>query len=327
MSTKANGNSKYERSKRIRFERADRPKVRPFLIQEIDLSHNKPIVDNYKVSYTDNDLTDEQRRRLGRMIDDVDIEETGGKRRFIDYDTFVSFEAEEDAELELDNGEYTTNLYGYFLDKGIRMDNSASLYHPFFYIHNMSKVLEHKPFDIPEQIDMIDVKSVIVFDRPMRPYEIDELTPLMSRWARSHVGMKPENTRLQMGQDGMEASDTINYWDWVAFSGERRTLVDIQVKEDQELLSYRDIRNLGRRTTTVKGFTKPVQFYSPEYPDGPILGSIDPRRTLYWNANVITDEEGRARVEFYNNSFTRKFTINAAGITASGIPYILNQNW
>ena len=327
MSTKANGNSKYERSKRIRFERADRPKVRPFLIQEIDLSHNKPIVDNYKVSYTDNDLTDEQRRRLGRMIDDVDIEETGGKRRFIDYDTFVSFEAEEDAELELDNGEYTTNLYGYFLDKGIRMDNSASLYHPFFYIHNMSKVLVHKPFDIPEQIDMIDVKSVIVFDRPMRPYEIDELTPLMSRWARSHVGMKPENTRLQMGQDGMEASDTINYWDWVAFSGERRTLVDIQVKEDQELLSYRDIRNLGRRTTTVKGFTKPVQFYSPEYPDGPILGSIDPRRTLYWNANVITDENGRARVEFYNNSFTRKFTINAAGITASGIPYILKQNW
>ena len=113
----------------------------------------------------------------------------------------------------------------------------------------------------------------------------------------------------------------------MAFSGERRTLVDIQVKEDQELLSYRDIRNLGRRTTTVKGFTKPVQFYSPEYPDGPILGSIDPRRTLYWNANVITDENGRARVEFYNNSFTRKFTINAAGITASGIPYILKENW
>jgi hypothetical protein len=32
-------------------------------------------------------------------------------------------------------------------------------------------------------------------------------------------------------------------------------------------------------------------------------------------------------VEFYNNSFTRRFTINAAGITASGIPYVLNQNW
>ena len=42
---------------------------------------------------------------------------------------------------------------------------------------------------------------------------------------------------------------------------------------------------------------------------------------------MITDENGRARVEFYNNSFTRKFTITGAGITASGVPYILKQNW
>ena len=104
-------------------------------------------------------------------------------------------------------------------------------------------------------------------------------------------------------------------------------LVDVQIKEDRKLLFYDEIRNLGRRTTTVKGFTRPVQFYSPEYPDGPIEGSPDYRRTLYWNPNVITDEDGRARVEFYNNSFSHKFTINAAGITASGIPYILNENW
>ena len=261
------------------------------------------------------------------MIDDVDIEETGGKRRFVDYDTFVSFEAEEDAELELDNGEYTTNLYGYFLDKGIRLEDAGSVYQPFFYIHNMSRLLDKKPFDIPEQIDMIDVKSVILFDRTMYPDEIDELVPLMRDWVRKHGGDKPGNTQLAMGQNGMDDNDTLSYWMWVDFSNNRYTLVDVQIKEDQELLSYRDIRNLGRRTTTVKGFTKPVQFYSPEYPDGPILGSIDPRRTLYWNANVITDADGRARVEFYNNSFTRKFTINASGITASGIPYILKQNW
>lgn len=107
----------------------------------------------------------------------------------------------------------------------------------------------------------------------------------------------------------------------------RYNLVDIKIKEDRELLFYDEIRNLGRRTTTVKGFTRPVQYYSPEYPNGPIEGSPDYRRTLYWNPNVITDEDGHARVEFYNNSFTRKFTINAAGITASGIPYILNENW
>ena len=110
-------------------------------------------------------------------------------------------------------------------------------------------------------------------------------------------------------------------------SYERFNLVDIQIKNDNDLLFYSEIRNLGKRSTTVKGFTRPVDFYSPQYPEGPIEGNIDARRTLYWNPNVITDEDGRARVEFYNNSFTRMFTISAAGITASGIPYILNQTW
>jgi hypothetical protein len=70
-----------------------------------------------------------------------------------------------------------------------------------------------------------------------------------------------------------------------------------------------------------------VEYYSPQYPEGGVPGEIDPRRTLYWNANVITDNEGNARVEFYNNSFSTRYTISGAGITASGIPYILKQDW
>ena len=119
----------------------------------------------------------------------------------------------------------------------------------------------------------------------------------------------------------------MDFFTWVNFDNNKYSLIDIQIKEDRQLLFDWEIRDLGRRTTTVKGYTKPVQFYSQEYPDGPIEGNMDQRRTLYWNPNVITDEDGHALVEFYNNNFTRKFTINAAGITAAGIPYILNQNW
>ncbi len=356
MSTKNNGDSKNERSKRIRFERADRPAPRPYLKQETDLNHNDRRPYDYKVDYTDFDLTPAQRRRLGRMIDDVDIEEQGEKRRFIDYDTFTSFEAEEDAEFELDQGEYTTDLYGYFLEKGLRFvwyqpegvgyqdpnqlaQNGVNDGHDvifggsteevpdyvesksdyignmkskelsiFFYIHNNEKVLAHKPFDYPFQIDMIDVKSIIIFDRPMYLRDMLDCIPLLIEYHRKHANA------LWLSSASLDISSRYN-------------LVDIKIKEDRELLFYDEIRNLGRRTTTVKGFTRPVQYYSPVYPDGPIEGSPDYRRTLYWNPNVITDEDGRARVEFYNNSFTRKFTINAAGITASGIPYILNQNW
>ena len=73
MTTKNNGNSKYETSKRIRFERGDRPEPRRYLIQETDLNHNTNKVEDYKVDYTDYDLTPAQRRKMGRMIDDVDI--------------------------------------------------------------------------------------------------------------------------------------------------------------------------------------------------------------------------------------------------------------
>jgi hypothetical protein len=157
------------------------------------------------------------------------------------------------------------------------------------------------------KIDMIDVKSIIVFDRPMYPREFADLIPLEIELARKHV------------------DDA--FFSWLNNSWRRYYLVDIQIKNDRQLLFDWEISNLGRRTTTVKGFTRTLEFYSPQYPDGPIEGNLDTRRTLYWNPNVITDEDGRARVEFYNSTFTRRFTISGAGITASGIPYILNRNW
>ena len=346
VSHKKNGESKYETGKRIRFERGDRPEPRPYMIQETDLSHNTNKVEDYKVDYTDYDLTPEQRKKLGRMLDDVDIEETRIKRRFIDYDTFTSFEAEEDAELELDQGEYTTDLFGYFLERGIRLEpqqsdpifssldeseddngNSSKIVyiHPVFYIHNNDKLLTYKPFDMPMYIDMIDVKSIIVYDEPKYPREMVDLIPLTLEWVRKHAGVAPPGTPIH--DNDFCPPEEGYFWCWLENSWQRYTLVDVQIKEDRELLFYDEIINLGKRSTTIKGFTKPVQFYSPEYPDGPIEGTVDSRRTLYWNPNVITDEKGRARVEFYNNNFTRRFTINAAGITASGIPYILHQVW
>ncbi len=360
MSTKQNGDTKMERSRRVRFERADRPALRPFLKQETDLTHNDHRVYDYKVDYTDFDLTPEQRRKLGRMIDDVDIEEEAGKRRFIDYDTFTSFEAEEDAELELDMGEYTTNVEEYFKEQGIQFSSTIMPEEPIFgdliikwvnpiwYVHNREKVLTYKPFDIPLQIDMIDVKSIILYDKPMTERQMQELMPLQKESFAEIRNNNDENSSTNsmdfsdFGNDGFNGSlsndggtMTERMESWDSDNGgsrssaylHRKQLVDILIKDDKDLLFYSEIRNLGHRSTTVKGFTRPVEYYSPVYPDGPIEGKVDYRRTLYWNPNVITDENGHARVEFYNNSFSRKFTIKAAGITASGIPYVLNEYW
>ena len=154
---------------------------------------------------------------------------------------------------------------------------------------------------------MIDVKSIIVYDEAMYPRRFPEFAPLLVDYHNKHL-------------------DT-DWFIWIDTCWDRYRLVDIQIKNERELLSYRDIRNLSRRTTTIDGFSIPVEFYAPQYPEGPVYGDIDARRTLYWNPNVVTDAEGNARVEFYNNSYSRNYTISGAGITASGIPYVLKQDW
>lgn len=300
MSKNKKGKSKFEKSTRIKFERSDKPEPKPFLKQETDLTRNRRSSDKTVQSQEDDGLPLVIREDLGIVLEDVDITE---KRQFVDYDTFTSWDVEKDAEMELDMGEYTTDVHGYFLEKGIRFEE----YQPYYYVHNLEKVLDKKPFDNPSGIDMIDVKSIIVYDKPMFPKDFVEFTPMLKEYYRKHIDM--------------------DWFWWVDTSSQRYYLVDIQIKNDRELLSYNDIRNLGRRTTNIDGFSKPVEYYSPQYPEGGVPGEIDPRRTLYWNANVITDNEGNARVEFYNNSFSTRYTISGAGITASGIPYILKQNW
>ena len=305
MSKKRNGKSKFEKSTRIKFERSDRPEAKPFLKQEIDLNHNKHAKKKEEPDFTDDGLPLVIREDLGIVLDDVDITE---KRQFVDYDTFTSWDVEKDTEMELDLGEYTTDVAGYFLEQGIRFyDDDDEPIKPYYYVHNQSKVLDKKPFDDPMAIDMIDVKSIIVYDKPMYPSYFIEFTPLLVDMHRKRLDS--------------------DWFIWVDTCWDRFYLIDIQIKNERELLSYNDIRNLGRRTTTIEGFSKPVEFYSPQYPEGAVYGDVDARRTLYWNANVITDNDGNARVEFYNNSFSTRFTVTGAGITASGIPYILNQNW
>lgn len=71
------------------------------------------------------------------------------------------------------------------------------------------------------------------------------------------------------------------------------------------------------------GYAPPVQFYSPDYsmhlPNKP-----DHRRTLYWNPDIETDENGNASIQFYNNSTCKKMIISAEGITKDGQLFYLN---
>lgn len=56
----------------------------------------------------------------------------------------------------------------------------------------------------------------------------------------------------------------------------------------------------GIRRTQIQGYTQPLEYYSPVYPDRIQIPWNDHRRTLYWNPNLETDEHGEAIINCYN---------------------------
>ena len=72
----------------------------------------------------------------------------------------------------------------------------------------------------------------------------------------------------------------------------------------------------GLRKTHFNGYNLPTKFEMEDYSILP--PTEDFRRTLFWDANVKTDQDGKAKVEFYNNSSAKEFFISAEGMTADG---------
>lgn len=72
------------------------------------------------------------------------------------------------------------------------------------------------------------------------------------------------------------------------------------------------------RRIVLNGISTPVDFYNPDYSNQQPAEPTDYRRTLYWNPNARTDEEGRFTATFYNNSKETRIKVNATGLTSGG---------
>ena len=72
----------------------------------------------------------------------------------------------------------------------------------------------------------------------------------------------------------------------------------------------------GVRRTRFQGYNVPYTFEMEDYSLIPPMEDF--RRTVYWNPDVTADREGKATVEFYNNSSCRELYLSAEGITTDG---------
>jgi hypothetical protein len=86
---------------------------------------------------------------------------------------------------------------------------------------------------------------------------------------------------------------------------------------------HKFLRNVkGLRRTHYQGYATAETFQMEDYSILPPMEDF--RRTIFWEPNVKTDAEGKAKVEFYNNSSCTQMYISAEGITRDG-RYIVNE--
>ena len=75
--------------------------------------------------------------------------------------------------------------------------------------------------------------------------------------------------------------------------------------------------NKGLRRTYFQGFNEVSTFQMEDYNVIPPMADF--RRTIYWAPNIKADAEGRAKIEFFNNSTCEEMYISAEGMTPTGL--------
>lgn len=301
---------------RIRLDRASRPAVKAYTATDTHLPQHIATLDTALYAVEKDPFLQEVPDSIF-LLDNVDVH---GRKKYIDFLTFKAYNAEEDTEFHLDQGKYTYMVRDYLAEKGYNIDYSRydgvipeglstrdevmawtleqcpiNNRRVLWYLHNEDSKWMKASYTPGFDIDMEDVKSIIVYDSPFEfayhPIVREALAPDII--------------------DSLNQPKTLND---VTFT---RGLYIIDITMYPKGLRRSQVK--GQRQTTFRGYTSGTEFYAPEYPDGPIKGDVDYRRTLYWNPALTTDDKGQAEVLFYNNGYSKQFHISAEGITPQGI--------
>ncbi|MCC8426430.1 carboxypeptidase-like regulatory domain-containing protein [Mucilaginibacter sp. UR6-11] len=123
------------------------------------------------------------------------------------------------------------------------------------------------------------------------------------------------NIKLQ-GLIGLEISYSRKYIDRICHSCDDLAIVQITTGQGMGWYRRKPVGVVSYRPLPV---LYPQQFYSPKYNVAP-SSVIEPdyRSTLYWEPNINTDQNGKAKVYFYTSDIKSKYTIKIAGIDANG---------
>jgi hypothetical protein len=81
-----------------------------------------------------------------------------------------------------------------------------------------------------------------------------------------------------------------------------------------------NIFNKGLALIHPQGYHVPKPFVMPDYTDkkGKNSKTADDRLSIFWDANVVTDNNGKATINFFTADAPATYTVNISGVTAKG---------
>ncbi|MBR3021623.1 MAG: hypothetical protein IKH59_04565 [Bacteroidaceae bacterium] len=340
METRQKGDKKGNQTTRVRLERSSKPNLYAYTPLETWLP---AYTWNSDSLFTVEEAEDSEYQLPpdAHLLQEVEVQ---GRRKYIDYLTFKAFDAEKDAELILDEGDYTYKVVDYLREKGYDVTfpvgetfesfisrynyddwlscppleeingrdsiMSRTIYYQwlsiqslingvrtFWFIKDGRRDRTGPSFFDGYDIDLEEVKSIIVYD----DRNLFSSFPAIRDLFTNRLIQKFERPHKYLGLPA------------------GLYIVEIELNPSRKRRTYVD---KNARSTSFTGYTPVVEFYAPTYPNGPVQGDKDYRRTIYWNPAVTTDADGYASVSFFNNGYSRALTISAQGLTKDGVPII-----
>ena len=231
----------------------------------------------------------------------------------------IVYDLEEERTREDDTGElYLETLFDYLerTNRYFTFDINEEGNHDCYYKNReIQWIIDNQDYSLTdiETINAKDIEAILINDKFGSAWKHSPFTGLDSINGTSSADAQNdapvEGSSAEEMPDYAKLSDSIN----------RKVLVYLYIDKNAK----KD--RIGERNTVVQGFTKYVGFYSPDYEALVLPDEKDFRRTLYWNPNITTDQNGKAKATFYNNGQCTLMEIDAQTITADGSAASINN--
>jgi hypothetical protein len=156
----------------------------------------------------------------------------------------------------------------------------------------------------------------ISFGKEGEPLLIIDGVPMMSS---SSDERNPLNINDFVNYDDIEQINLIISIAKLVIYGPKGThgVIEIITKKGE---NKKPIEKLNIKTLTPLGYQLPIEFYSPKYDTQETINNkkADVRSTIYWKANVLTDNKNKTSIDFYTADGPATYSTVIEGVSDDG---------